>query len=262
MIKQLDFNTLPPHIRSKIEDMRDGLKLTAVSYRYPETEREVTNQTEIFKYIGDLILRTREGQQEFVIDEQNEKYIGYLIAYVNKWETIFNRYSAELTKIDGDLNEPIFLLGEKGVGKTLLMQITARFAEVMGLRDRTFINTSSSELLNHMRVNGDIDYYTYNIGRITPKPGNPYLSKPYSVCLHDLGVERDKESKQKIYGTDMSSVTNDFLMARYELYQNNGLMCHVTTNLGIREITSLYPPRVIDRFKQYNYITLTGDSRR
>lgn len=237
------------------EQAAEGMR----SRKYEETPTELETQEKIFCDVGDILLGKSEGRT-FLLDDRNRPIIRLLIAYLNRWKSIFTTYSTQLTGTEGDLFQPLMLMGEKGVGKTLLMQVAAKFCDVMKLHGSDFINTSSSELLNCMRVNGNLDFFTYNTGKTQIKAGNPYTAKPWNVCLHDLGIELD--AKQNIYGTSMNAVVADFLMARYELYQNCGLMCHITTNLSMSDIYAKYPPRVVERFKQYNYIIMQGESRR
>ncbi|MDO5650180.1 MAG: hypothetical protein Q4G11_06200 [Gallicola sp.] len=248
------------HIREGLECLANEQDKRNNGVKYPETTAELKSQGEIFREIGNLLLKSEN--RAFEIDENNRQIIALLIAYLNGWNDTFNRQTKALTGSNGDIYAPIFLMGERGVGKTLLMQIASRFADIMRLK-RTFINTSASELQNYMRVNGNLDFYTYNAGRIALKENSlANRGKPHGVCLHDLGIEVDPTSKGKIYGTDTGAVVNDFLMARYELYQNHGLMYHITTNLSIHEFANQYPPRVVDRFKQFNHIALNGASRR
>ena len=182
------------------------------------------SQMRLFGEIGGMVL-AREGRS-FVIDKDNESVINLLIAYVNRWsdtlQTIGSKYFG--TSVDPDRS--LMIMGDKGVGKTLLMQVTARLCEVLGLTESGFVNTSSSELLNYFRTNSSLDYFTYNSGRVAVKEGNPYSAKPFNVCLHDLDYQHDE--KQKHYGVSMQDVMEDFLMARYELWQNQGLKYHVS----------------------------------
>lgn len=247
--------------KRRLADVREQLKGKENSVRYAERKEVEDYLLGIFRDIGDAILESAESRK-FRVDEDNELLIRFLIAYQCRWETRFTELSRTLTGKNGDLYAPLLLMGDKGVGKTLLMQIASRFAYVAHLNSREFINTSSSELLNAFRVGGNIDYYTYNLGKRMMREGAPHTARPFGVCLHDLGTERDDENRQKVFGTDMEAVVNDFLMARYELYQNNGLMFHITTNLDMPTIIKVYPPRVADRFKPHNQIYLKGKSRR
>lgn len=224
---------------------------------YSEVEEEMKSQVAIFREIGDLILE-KEGRK-FVIDSNNLDAIRLLIAYVNKWTKTLCTIGESRFGCAVDQDKSLMIMGDKGVGKTLLMQVTARLCEVLGLTESGFVNTSSSELLNYFRTNNSLDYFTYNCGRVPFKEGNPYSAKPFNVCLHDLDYQHDE--KQKHYGVSMQDVMEDFLMARYELWQNQGLKYHITTNLDVAGLAK-YSPRVVDRFRQHNYIRIEGRSRR
>lgn len=252
--------TFSKEIADKMVDLAKSLGAGSpkVSQRaYEETEGEMRSQVMIFKEIGDLMLE-KEGRK-FTIDRNNVNIIRLLIAYVNKWTETLRVIGEKCFGGAVDQDKSLMIMGDKGVGKTLLMQVTARFCEVMQLHESGFVNTSSSELLNYFRTNNSLDYFTYNAGRVAVKEGNPYSAKPFNVCLHDLDYQHDE--KQKHYGVSMQDVMEDFLMARYELWQNDGLKYHLTTNLDVSGL-SRYSPRIVDRFRQHNYIRIEGRSRR
>lgn len=224
---------------------------------YFETDDEMSSQVLIFKEIGDLILQ-KEGRR-FIVDEDNINAIKLLVAYANRWDKTLRIIGKQHFDTDLELEKSLMIMGARGVGKTLLMQVAARFCDVMQLFESGFVNTSSSELLNYYRTNNSLDFFTYNAGRVAVKEGNPYTAKPFNVCLHDLDYGHDE--RQRHYGVNMQDVMEDFLMARYELWQNEGLKYHVTTNLDVTGL-SKYPPRIVDRFRQHNIIRLRGTSRR
>lgn len=82
---------------------------------------------------------------------------------------------------------------------------------------------------------------------------------PFGVCLNDLGLATEK---QKSFGTLLSQITDEFLFARYEIYQQYGKRYHITSNLTVRELKERFEKRLIDRFKSFNVIELHGGSRR
>ena len=82
---------------------------------------------------------------------------------------------------------------------------------------------------------------------------------PVNVCLNDLGLGTEQ---QKSYGTLLSQVTDEFLFARYEIYQQQGKRYHITSNLTVEDLKNRFEGRLIDRFKTFNVIALTGGSRR
>lgn len=187
-----------------------------------------------------------------------------MVAYLHRWTGHFAKATAELRRLgmiqESYIDRPLCIIGDKGVGKTLLMLTASTYAEELALWDRWFISTSAQELLNHFRVNSNLDFYTYNAKREQAITGYSFTGSVNSVCLNDLGIEL--ESKQQHYGTDLRSVVEEFLMARYELYQSKGSMCHVTTNLDLDKLSAEYPPRLVDRLKQYNFIFWRGSSKR
>lgn len=229
---------------------------------YPEDKEEMVRQRNIFVACANAILRPRG--EAYILDGTTSALVSLLIAYLNGWCDYFAHISEALERsgmlMNGNINQPLMLLGDKGVGKTLLMQVGQGFAEVMGLWNRWYTSTSSSELLNHFRANGNIDYYTYQTKSKPVDPAMPLTGLPRSVCLNDLGIERD--TKQMHFGTDLAGVVDEFLLARYELYQSHGLMCHITSNLTLDDIDKLYPSRVVDRLTQSNVITWSGESKR
>lgn len=249
------------HIGQSLRDLLSKYTETerSRSCLYPETLSEFERHLEIFRQTANILLLS-QGRQ-FVLDDKNYPVVSVLIEWLNGWTELFEAHTEQYFGKRMDIHQSLVLLGNKGAGKTLLMQTASEFARVMKLgNNRCFANTSSSELLNYYKVNGSLDYYTYNIGKRPYIEGNPYTTHPFSVCLHDLGQESSKE--QKHFGTKIDDVMDDFLMARYELYQNQGLYYHCTTNLKPEQFSEILSPRVLDRFRQHNFILLGGNSRR
>ena len=118
-----------------------------------------------------------------------------------------------------------------------------------------FHNVSATQLMNYYKVNGHIDKYTYN----ETAGGKSFEGQPVNVCLNDLGLMTEN---QKSYGTLLSQVTDEFLFARYEIYQHLGIRYHITSNLCVSELKNRFEARLVDRFKSFNVIELRGGSRR
>ena len=234
--------------------------LANITKRYPE--EAIAGAFKHFESIASTIV-AQQGDT-FVKDERTANLYYFVVAYLHRWTGHFAKATAELRRLgmiqESYIDRPLCIIGDKGVGKTLLMLTASTYAEELALWDRWFISTSAQELLNHFRVNSNLDYYTYNAKREQAITGYSFTSGVNSVCLNDLGIEL--ESKQQHYGTDLRSVVEEFLMARYELYQSKGSMCHVTTNLDLDKLSAEYPPRLVDRLKQYNFIFWRGSSKR
>ena len=73
----------------------------------------------------------------------------------------------------------------------------------------------------------------------------------FNICLNDIGLETEN---QKSYGTSLNSVIDEFLYARYEIYQQFGKMYHITSNLDAEEFKKRFADRLVDRFKSFNLI--------
>lgn len=234
--------------------------LANITKRYPE--EAIAGAFKHFESIASTIV-AQQGDT-FVKDERTANLYYFVVAYLHRWTGHFAKATAELRRLgmiqESYIDRPLCIIGDKGVGKTLLMLTASTYAEELALWDRWFISTSAQELLNHFRVNSNLDYYTYNAKGEQAIQGYTFTGGVHSVCLNDLGIEL--ESKQQHYGTDLRSVVEEFLMARYELYQSKGSMCHVTTNLDLDKLSTEYPPRLVDRLKQYNFIFWRGSSKR
>lgn len=238
-------------INKSFNDFRERLEAeTEQEIAYEESEESLRYLVSVFRQIGDLFLRS-EGRK-FELDENNADLVRMLVAYQSGWADTFEAYYHKAGgKGSCNLYNPIMLSGSRGVGKTLLLKIASRFASITGRYSRFFSETSASELLNAFRSKGNIDSYTYRATE-DGKPGN--------ICFNDLGIEKDEKGNS--YGTSVSSVVRDFLLARYEIDQNQGKLCHITTNLTAKDISTIYPARVADRLRQYNIIPIVGETRR
>jgi DNA-directed RNA polymerase len=82
--------------------------------------------------------------------------------------------------------------------------------------------------------------------------------------LNDIGVEN-----RPFYGIDTKTIVNDFLHARNEIWTmtapDRRKFAHLTTNLDVERLTKEFDDgfgRLADRFKTYNVLYLTGESRR
>lgn len=202
------------------------------------------------KTIGESVM-LRE-YRDFEIDEHNSKVLRFLIYYFNGCHLCESVFPDEGYKA----HKQLLLIGNYGTGKTLLMQIFAEYLRMIK-HDNQFRNISQTQLLNYYKMYGHIDKYTYNEGAATKE----YEGVPMSLCLHDLGLMTEN---QKSFGVQMASVLDEFLFARYEIYQQSHCQkrCHLTTNLSVKQLKNGFEGRIVDRFKSYNVITIGGPSRR
>ena len=142
----------------------------------------------------------------------------------------------------------------------MLMQIFAEYLK-RTKNPRAFVNVSVTEMVNFYSVNSHIDPFLYNI-----RNNRSFQGEPLNLCLNDIGVDN-----RPFYGVDTLTVTNDFLHARNELWSNGveyyRKFAHLTTNLTTKQLIDKFGHkdgygRIVDRFKTYNIIPLTGESRR
>lgn len=203
---------------------------------------------------NEIVLKPQN--RRFEIDEHNKDVLRFLLYYFNGCPLAEDVFPGRGYK----LHKNIMLQGKKGVGKTMLMQI---FSEYLRLtkNPRYFVNVSVTQMVNHFSLHNNIDLYTYNEDGSTG-----FKIKPYNLCLNDIGVEN-----RPFYGIDTLTVVTDFLHARNELWANQSIIdrkfAHLTTNLDNAKLTAMFNAkdeygRIVDRFKTYNVIPLTGDSRR
>jgi hypothetical protein len=148
------------------------------------------------------------------------------------------------------------LQGGVGVGKTLLMHI---FSEYLRLTDnpRFFYNVSVTQMVNYYSIHNNLDLFTYR-----EMDNNGFKCNPDNVCLNDIGIQ-----SRSFYGLDTRLLSDEFLHARNEILVNYGKMAHLTTNLTNKQLVDFFSSqdafgRIVDRFKTYNVIPLTGESRR
>lgn len=191
---------------------------------------------------------------DFVVDEYNSKVLRFLLYYFNNCILAESVFPNEHYK----LHKNIMLVGEPGTGKTMTMQIFSDYLRLTN-NENFFRNISMTQLMNYHKVYGHIDKYTYNEQKGASTQETYDGVSPFGVCLNDLGLATEN---QKSFGTLLTQITDEFLFARYEIYQQYGKRYHITSNLTVKELKERFEARLIDRFKSFNIIELHGGSRR
>jgi hypothetical protein len=213
-----------------------------------EDENEYMTHSTLISKIGENYMN-REFRS-FQIDDHNRNVLRFLTYYFNECRLAESVFSDE----DYKLHKNILLLGVPGTGKTMIMQVFSDYLEMTG-NGNAFHNLSVTQMMNYYKIHGHIDRYTYN----EEAADGAFDGKPVNVCLNDIGVEVEN---QKHYGTDLDLVIDEFLYARYEIYQNQHKKYHLTSNLKVGDLKGRFGNRLVDRFKSFNVIPLSGDSRR
>ena len=193
------------------------------------------------------------SKKKFVVDDSNRDIIRFLMLYFNNSPLALDVFPDR----NYSLEKNILLCGNVGVGKTFLMDVFSLYLKKVnnGCQFAYYKTISQTQLLNHYKQHNNIDYYTFHTS-----DSDSFEGKPFSLCLNDIGLKT-----QRFYGNDTEMIIEEFLYARYEIWEQQGIKTHLTTNLdekGIKELFSDSYGRLADRFKMFNVIPLTGKSRR
>lgn len=214
-----------------------------------------TAHIEILKYVANEII-LKPQRRKFEIDDNNRDVIKFLMYYFNECDLAEKVFPGRGYK----LHKNILLQGGVGVGKTMLMQIFSEYLK-RTKNPRFFYNVSVTQMVNYYSIHNNIDRFLYN-----EKESKGFQGSPVSLCLNDIGVDN-----RPFYGIDTQTIVNDFLHARNEIWANlseyDRRFAHLTTNLTDEQLKMKFQQkdeygRIIDRFKTYNVIPLSGNSRR
>lgn len=194
-------------------------------------------------------------RRKFVVDEHNKQIIRFMLYYFNNCplaEQVFPDKRYKLAK-------PLLVRGDRGVGKTFLMQLFSEYLQRIK-SPNSFFNVSVTEMVNYYTINNNLNRYTYN-DRANIKEDNTFDGcRPSNVCLNDIGMQT-----QSFFGQDSKKLVTEFLHARYEIWTQFSCRGHLTTNLSVQALAKEFSDpygRTVDRFKSYNIIEMTGSSRR
>lgn len=221
---------------------------------YPDlTDHSVYEMhSRLFMYIANNIVMASQ-HREFVIDDDNRLVIRFLLYYFNNCPLAEDVFPGRGYK----LHKNIMLQGGLGVGKTMIMQCFSEYLKRIK-SPRFFHNLSVTQMVNYYTIHNNFDRYTFY-----EEDSKGFMPKPENVCLNDVGLNDDKI----FYGMNTSVLTNDFLLARNDIWAGWDKFAHITTNLDEKALIARFTKgdkygRLVDRFKTYNVIPVTGKSRR
>lgn len=191
-------------------------------------------------------------RRKFIVDEYNSDVLRFLLYYFNGCPLAEEVFPGRGYK----LHKNILLQGGVGVGKTMLMQIFSEYLRRIQ-SPRFFYNLSVTQMVNYYTIHNNLDHFTYH-----EEESVGFQCKPENVCLNDIGIQ-DKT----FFGMDTGMLTEEFLHARNEIWTQFGKCAHLTTNLDDKQLIQRFSRndchnRLVDRFKTYNVIPMTGKSRR
>lgn len=221
---------------------------------YPDlTDHSVYEMhSRLFMYIANNIVMASQ-HREFVIDDDNRLVIRFLLYYFNNCPLAEDVFPGRGYK----LHKNIMLQGGLGVGKTMIMQCFSEYLRRIN-SPRFFHNLSVTQMVNYYTIHNNFDRYTFY-----EEDSKGFMPKPENVCLNDVGLNDDKV----FYGMNTSVLTDDFLLARNDIWAGWDKFAHITTNLDEKALIARFTKgdkygRLVDRFKTYNVIPVTGKSRR
>jgi hypothetical protein len=199
---------------------------------------------------NNVVLKSQ--RRRFVVDKNNEHELRFLLYYFNGCPLCEDVFPGRGYK----LHKPVLLQGGKGVGKTLMMQIFSEYLRLTS-NPRYFHNISVTEMVDYYSLHNNIDLYTFNQAE-----SRGFACKPENVCLNDICI-----LTRKHFGVDTNELTNEFLLARNEVWVTYGKFAHLTTNLSAQQLKDYFLAqdpygRIVDRLKTYNVIPIMGESRR
>lgn len=237
------------HLNTCIERAKHEIQKSKEQAEDFTNEKVFNAHSQMIIWVANNIV-LRHQRREFVVDEHNKKVLRFLTYYFNGCTLAEDVFPGRGYK----LHKHIMLQGAVGTGKTLIMQIFSEYLRITE-NPRFFYNLSVTQMVNYYTLNNNLDRYTFN-----EEENKGFRCTPVNICLNDIGVQ-----STKFYGTDTELLTNEFLHARNEIWTNYHKMAHLTTNLTTEQLQNKYKDgfgRLLDRFKTYNVIPLTGESRR
>jgi DNA replication protein DnaC len=199
---------------------------------------------------------------------------GYIFQLTNEQKPVAKALSLYFTNSEGfeeldvslynrrrdvkfDLNKGIWLVGNPGVGKTMLMQAFSHNKRqcYRVLQCSKIVN---SFLRDAKDGNGyeSIDYCTKQWKEAAG--ASNYFQTSMGICYNDLGTENTKVNS---YGNSENVMEYIFLQTS----ENNVPFFHrhVTTNLDFTQVEKTYGIRMLDRIREaFNVIELKGETMR
>ena len=157
-----------------------------------------------------------------------------------------------------DLNKGVALVGRFGVGKSTIFDIWHKFLRKhYPFRQNLFIISSLEQIINDINKGEFIDrMYCYNAKENVV--GSSY-NDPKHLLINEFGHSYNIKS----YGTDINELFEAFMMVRYDIFQKQKKLTHITTNYGTDELERKFHPKLVDRFKEmFNIVELKGNSYR
>ncbi len=177
--------------------------------------------------------------QRFQLHDQDMPVLRQLICY-------FLRDTTVAAELGISLNKGILLSGPVGCGKTSLMNLLGLLAEE---KHRHIMKSCRDISFGFIKDGYDV-IHRYSSHCF-------YNSRPRAVCFDDLGIEKSL----KYYG-NQCNVMAEILLSRYDLFIKRGMITHITTNLGAKDLEAAYGNRIRSRLREmFNLIAFESCSK-
>ena len=197
----------------------------------------MTNHSDDQKFDGKIIdfdwcvkFFEKRGQEmygpKFRIIQEDHEIIYKLVVY-------FLGHEGEAKRLGLDLRKGIMLTGPIGCGKTSLMSLM----RLVPAKERNFTMKTARDISFEFIHEGYDVINRYSKLSFTG-------AGPRIYCFDDLGAEQNL----KYYGNSCN-VMGEILLSRYDLFNAQGMVSHLTTNLGASEIERLYGVRIRSRMR-------------
>lgn len=167
--------------------------------------------------------------KKFIVPDIEKPIVFALLAWMLKDDLV-------ALEMGFDLKKGILLSGPIGCGKTTLFKIMQTFTASI----QKFGIVSTRQVTSEFMQSGYQVLENYSKGYFSHDS-----RKPKVYCFDDLGVE----TSSKYYGNDCN-VMAEILLTRYDLFKEQGLITHVTTNLSADELESAYGNRLRSRMRE------------
>ena len=236
---------LQPVVNRIVNDMRRQKK----PFANLADDAVFTAHSRLLMFIANNVCLAGQRRQ-YVVDEHNKLVLRFLLYYFNECDLCESVFPEKRHKV--------LLMGGVGTGKTLMMQIFSEYLRYTN-NPNFFHNLSVTQMVNYYTIHNNLDRYTFN-----EESSTGFMPQPMNVCLNDIGIE-----SKLFFGMDTKQLTNEFIHARNEIWTMTApgqrKFGHLTTNLDKKQLEEEFADqfgRLKDRFKTYNILTLTGESRR
>ena len=241
--------TLQPVMNRVLADMKRRKKPFA-----DLTDKAVyTVHSRLLMYIANNICLAGQRRQ-YVVDEHNKDVLRFLLYLFQRLRPMRECISWQASQSQQEYTSHGRCRHRQNADDADILRVSALYEQ------SEFLSQSIGyAMVNYYTIHNNLDRYTFNEENSTG-----FMPQPMNVCLNDIGIE-----SKLFFGMDTKQLTNEFIHARNEIWTmtapDQRKFGHLTTNLDKKQLEEEFADqfgRLKDRFKTYNILTLTGESRR